>query len=261
MSERNPLVRAWHDLLAAVQFLTRVPVPESPEALSLPRALKFFPLVGMLIGAAAGLLHGILAAHLPTPASAFFTVVFLLVVTGCMHEDGLADAADGFGGGWTRERVLSIMRDSRTGSYGAAAIALSVVGRIALIAALPAASVPAYLIVAQVLCRWTTLPLSYFVAPARTNGEESAGLDAGLGARLARLSNRTTLAFGTLFTLIVVIYLLGARGLVAMLAAALVTLLSGAYYRRRIGGVTGDCFGATNQIAEIAVYVCGAWAL
>ena len=245
----------WWDLLAGVQFLTRIPVPGSAEVPSLPRALKFFPVVGILIGAVAALLHGLLAPHLPRLVAALLTVVFVLVMTGCMHEDGLADAVDGFGGGWTRERVLSIMRDSSIGSYGAAAIGLSLVGRVLLIAVLPPEKVWMYLVSAHVLCRWTTLPLSYFLAPARTNEDQPAGL----GAKVAKLTGLNTLIFGTLVSLIVVIYLLDVRGVAAMLAAALVTLASGAYYRRRIGGVTGDCFGATNQLAEILVYLCGVW--
>ena len=81
--------------------------------------MKFFPIVGLLIGSGSVLLYTLLAPHLPLAIVALLIVVYLVAITGCLHEDGLADSADGFGGGWEREKVLAIMRDSRIGSYGA----------------------------------------------------------------------------------------------------------------------------------------------
>ena len=246
----------WLDFLGAVQFMPRVPVPSfAHRADSLPRATKFFPLVGLLAGGSAALVHALLVPHVPRLTAALLTVTFLVFLTGCFHEDGLADAADGFGGGWTRDRVLSIMRDSRIGSYGAAAMVLSLGGRILLIASLPLQRVGVYLIAAHVLCRWTTLPLSYFLAPAREDDADRPGL----GAQVARLTSPSTLLFGSLFSLFAVTALLRVQAIPAVIAALCITLLSGLYYCRRIQGVTGDCFGATNQITEIFVYVCGVW--
>jgi adenosylcobinamide-GDP ribazoletransferase len=251
------LISAWRDFLAATQFLTRIRVPSSahlPD--SLPRALKFFPVVGFLIGGAAAIVHALLAPHLPHIIAALLTVAFLVLFTGCLHEDGLADAADGFGGGWTRDRILHIMHDSRIGTYGATALILSLVARISLIASLPSERVAAYLIASHVLCRWTTLPLSYFLPPARTGIEST-----GLGAQIARLTSLSTLIIGTSFTLIVLVALLKTHAIIPIVIATIITLLSGLYYRRRIHGVTGDCFGATNQLTEIGVYLCGVWTL
>jgi adenosylcobinamide-GDP ribazoletransferase len=100
--------------------------------------------------------------------------------------------------------------------------------------------------------------LSYYLAPARAQTDAPV---AGQGARIARLTTRGTLIAGSVFSLAVSILALRSRATPAIAAALLVTLLSGLYYQRRLGGITGDCFGATNQLAEIAVYLTGAWIL
>lgn len=245
------------DFLAAVQFLTRVPVPTpSYSANSLARSVKFFPLVGFLVGASAALVHLLLAPHLQRVVVALVVLTFLSVMTGLIHEDGLADAADGFGGGRNLDKILSIMRDSRIGSYGAAALMLSLLGRILLLSSLPLALVPQYLIATRVLGQWTTLPLSFYLLPARAQSEDGT---AGQGARIARITSLGSLIAGTIFSFAIVIALLRARAAFAIGAAILVTLACGLYFQKRIGGATGDCFGAANQIAEVAVYLCGAW--
>jgi adenosylcobinamide-GDP ribazoletransferase len=245
------------DFLTAVQFLTRVPVPRlNYDLQSLSRAVKFFPVVGLIIGGAAALLHLLLSPHLPRLVTALLVVSFLVAITGCLHEDGLADSADAFGGGSSREQILAILKDSRIGSYGGAALSLSLVARVFLLASLPLAQVSQYLIAAHVLCRWTTLPLSYYLAPARDRDKEAK---AGQGARIASLTTRGTLTTGSIFTLIVCILTLRMHAVSAVTTTLLITLLSGFHYRQRIQGVTGDCFGATNQLAEMAVYLTGVW--
>jgi adenosylcobinamide-GDP ribazoletransferase len=259
---RGWLRGVWSDFLSAVQFLTRVRVPAQPyDADALSRAVKFFPAVGLLIGLGSALLYFLLTPHLPVTIVALLVVVYLVAITGCFHEDGLADVADGFGGGWEREQVLVIMRDSRIGSYGATALTLSLLARVLLIASLPEGRAEFYLAAAPVLSRWTTLPLSFYLPPARHRGENQAdGKGEGQGARIARLTTRGSLIFGSVFTVLVALALLRFRGILPILASVGVTLLTALYYNRRIGGITGDCFGATNQLAEIAVYLCGVWA-
>ncbi len=244
----------WLDVLTAVQFLTRIPMPALPYADdSLARSVKFFPLVGLLIGAMAALLNFLIAPHLPRPIVGVILVIFLVAITGCFHEDGLADTFDGFGGGWTREQILIILKDSRIGSYGGAALTLSLIARVTLLASLPAPDIARTLVAAHVLCRWTTLPLSYFLAPARAEQSQ--------GARLARLTSRGSLFLGTLITLAIAIAALGVHAIAPILLAILMTCVSGWYYNSRIQGVTGDCFGATNQLTEILVYLAGVWTI
>jgi adenosylcobinamide-GDP ribazoletransferase len=242
------------ELAVAFQFLTRIPMPQVPfEADLLSRAIKFFPLVGLVIGSGAVLLQRMLIPHLSRPLIALAVLVYLVLITGCFHEDGLADTADGFGGGWTKDQVLLILKDSRIGSYGATALILSLLARYLLLVSLPLEHFAAYVISAHVLCRWSSLPLSHFLSPAREQD--------GQGARVARMTSSSSLVFGSAFTLAVVASALRWSALAPLLLTTLVVVLSGWIYFRKIGGVTGDCFGATNQLAEIAVYFCGVWTI
>jgi adenosylcobinamide-GDP ribazoletransferase len=242
-----------------MQFLTRIPMPSRPyEADSLARSVKFFPLVGLLVGGGAALLNLLLAPHLSRLVAAFVVLVYLVFVTGGLHEDGLADAADGFGGGTSHEKILLILRDSRIGTYGALALVFSLLGRVILIASLPMTQVPYYLMAASVLCRWTVLPLSYFLSSAHAPiGSEVDGQ----GARIARHTSTAVIICGMIFSFAFAVFLLGSHAIAPILAVIILTWLTGAYYKKRIGGVTGDCFGATIQLAEMGVYLCGAWTL
>lgn len=257
MSFTEFVAKSWSELLSAVQFLTRIPVPtQTYRADSLSRSVKFFPVVGVLVGGGAALCSEMFIGHLPRTISSFLVLLYLVLITGCLHEDGLADVADGFGGGWNREQILLILRDSRIGSYGCAALTLSLLGRLLLLSSLPVAQLARYLITAHVLCRWTALPLGFFLPSARA---QSKGGIAGQGARVAQLISKGSLIAGTCFSFGIAFLLLGAHATPSILSVTLLSLLTGLYYRRRIGGITGDCFGATNQLAEIGVYLCGVW--
>jgi adenosylcobinamide-GDP ribazoletransferase len=253
MSIAASLKRGGTDFFSAIQFLTRVPLPTldyRPDSLS--GSVKFFPVVGAFIGGAAALLSMATVSHLPRLVSAFAVLVFLILITGGLHEDGLADTADGFGGGSTREKILLILRDSRIGSYGATALCLSIIGRLILISSLPLDRIAQYLVVANLLSRWTILPLSYFLPPAR-DGE-------GQGARIARLTSLFSLIVGTVFTFAVGGFLLRWQFVAPLALTILISLLTGQFYFRKIDGITGDCFGATTQVTELTIYLCGVWA-
>jgi adenosylcobinamide-GDP ribazoletransferase len=241
MSVRAP--RFAVDIAVAFQLVTFAPD-------GLARSVKFFPLVGLVIGSGAALLEKLLAPHLGRPASAVAVLLYLVLITGCLHEDGLTDAADSLGG-WNPEQRLAILRDSRIGTYGAAALVLSLLSRAVLLAGLPLEHFTAYLISAHVLCRWSTLPLSYYLPPARDSE--------GQGARIARLTSASSLIVGSVFTIVTVMVALRRAAIAPVLSAIAIPLLSSFFYMRKFGGVTGDCFGATNQLTEIAVYLCGVW--
>jgi adenosylcobinamide-GDP ribazoletransferase len=244
-------VKPLREFAAAVQFMTRIPVPHfSYEPDLVLGGAKFYPLVGALVALGAIAIERTLRSHLPATITALLVLTYLVVITGGFHEDGLADTADAFGGGWTRPRMLEIMHDSRIGSFGTLAICLSLLARWGLLAAVPAARFPWYLLTAHVLCRWTALPLGTLMDSARSDG---------LGARLAHKIPLSAAAIGTLLAFLIAVVALRAQAVVPIVAVSLITLCSGLYYRSQIGGVTGDCFGATNQLAEIAVYLCGVW--
>jgi adenosylcobinamide-GDP ribazoletransferase len=245
------MIRILEDIAVAFQFLTRLPLRLAYKPDALIRAAIFFPLVGLAIGSGAAGIFRLLSPHLPLAIVALAIVVFSTLVTGGLHEDGLADAADGFGGGWSRQQILEIMKDSRIGSYGALAIVFSVASRVLLLAFLPARNFVPYVISAEVLCRWSMLPLGAALGGAREHGSQ--------GGRIAGQISFVSLMVGTLIALCMVAYLLRMEMLWAVGAASMVTLLSGLYYKHRIGGITGDCFGASSQLTLVAVYFCGVW--
>lgn len=246
------MTRAVKLFFSAVAFLTRVPVPitlqADPDALA--ASAVFFPVVGLLVSAGAILLSHACSRFTGRSVMTVIVLIFLVVITGGLHEDALADAADGFGGGWEKERILDIMRDSRVGSFGVLAIVLGLLARFVFLSSLPPQRFDSYLLAGQVTCRWTALPLALLLPPAREQ--------TGQGARVAGRINALTFAAGTIVTIAAVAVALKLQAVAVMLAAVLVTIITAAYYRRRIGGITGDCLGATNQLTEMAVYLIGA---
>jgi adenosylcobinamide-GDP ribazoletransferase len=240
--------------LVAFQFLTRLPItriPYQPDSLS--SSAKFSPVVGLFIGLGASGLQHLLTPHLNRLRGALLVLTFLVLITGGLHEDGLADAADAVDGGWNREQVLTILKDSRIGSFGALALILSVLARFLLLSILPANRFAAFVISSHVLCHWTALPLSYFLPSARESD--------GQGARITQNNSPTSLLTGTLLSFAIVLFLLRREFWVPVVASLMIAGLSGLYYFRRIGGLTGDGFGTTNQLTEIAVYFCGVWSV
>jgi adenosylcobinamide-GDP ribazoletransferase len=237
--------------LLAVQFLTRLPVgfhdDLPPDAFG--RAAVFFPLVGLGLGAGGAALNHLLSPYSSRSVVTVFVLTYLVVITGGLHEDALADAADGFGGGWKKEEILALMRDSRIGSFGAIAVALGLLARFACLGSLSFRDFDRVFVAGQVLNRWTALPLGFFLRSARDEG--------GQGALVAGRITRGALGIGTALAIVLVAFVLGAKAVWAILAAVTVTALTGFYYQTRLGGVTGDCMGATNQITEVAVYFAG----
>ncbi len=236
--------------LAAIQFLTRIPVPPFPFTdRTLPRAAAWFPFVGTALGLLAALVNHLLTPHLPRAVVSITVVTLLILLTGALHEDAVADCADAFGLPRTRERTLAILHDSAIGSFGAAALTLALLARVALLATLPLDRVTPTLIAALTLSRWSVLPLSLLPAARQT----------GRGSTLARRLTPVTLLLGTLFTAAVLLFTLHTAAWIPTLATLLVIALSAAFYHRRLAGTTGDCFGATIQLVEITVLLCGAW--
>lgn len=248
MTENVQAARAgWlTDLTLAAVFLTRLPVPLAgpPTEESHARAMGWFPLVGAGLGLLGGGVHALaLAAHLPPMAAALLALAALVWLTGGLHEDGAADVADGFGGGRDRARKLEIMRDSRVGSYGVIAIVFSVAIRAAALAALSGPAGVAALAASGALSRGGMAAMAWRLAPARADG---------LAARQGR-PGTPTVALSLILSAAIATAALGAAAPAALAAAGLATWAVAALARRQIGGLTGDVFGAAQQIAEAAV--------
>jgi cobalamin 5'-phosphate synthase/cobalamin synthase len=238
-------------LLAALAFLSRLPVPapaRALEAADIGKATLWFPVVGALLGAIQAGAAWTLGARLPSLLAAVLVVAVGVMLNGALHLDGLADLADGFGGGQTRDDVLRIMRDHSVGAYGVVAVALLLAVKIAAVAALVGAGDWRALIVAAALARWTSVPLGRFLRYAREGG--------GLGAAVTEFVGPAELLGATALAAAIAVVSVGAmRGAILFGACALVTLAMGRESARRIGGVTGDVMGAVTEVAEAALYV------
>jgi adenosylcobinamide-GDP ribazoletransferase len=240
------------DLKAAVLFCTRLPIPHAATitGVDIARASWAFPIAGAIVGLiAAGVYWLAGLAGLPPLPAAGLTIAATLVVTGCLHEDGLADVADAFGGR-TRERKLEIMRDSRVGTYGACALSMSLLLRAAALASIAAPAVAAPVLVAAHMAARGSMPLfMWLVPPARVDG-----LSVGVG----RPPTESTLAAMLLGVIALFIGLGPAAGLcaIALLAAGLALLAW--LCIRQFGGQTGDVLGAVEQFGEILIMLVAA---
>jgi adenosylcobinamide-GDP ribazoletransferase len=238
-------------LLAAIAFLTRLPVGRIAafNAEDVSHSAGWFPVVGLLLGAIYALAAFLLKGHLPLAIVAVLLVILDALATGALHFDGLADTADGFGGGKNREDILRIMRDHAIGSYGGVAIVTLVALKVAAYAALLKQSVwIAALILTPALGRWSILLLTAALPYART----SASVVEGMGKR-SLLWGTLTIAAGLAATVSI-------RSCLATAGVAIVTAAFGLYCRRRIGGITGDTLGANLQLCECVALLLFIWA-
>ena len=232
----------------ALMMLTRLPVGRLVDpAPRLGQAAWAFPLVGLIVGGVGGALHwGALSASLPPLAAAFLALLAMTLMTGALHHDGLADFADGMGGGRDKAHRLEIMRDSRIGSYGVLALVFAVGLQASALSALPSGAGLTALVFMAVASRLAMVAALVWLKPARK---------AGLG-RQVQQANPVVLAPGTaLVTLLAFQASIQACG--ALLVTALAALSVSRLARRRIGGQTGDVLGAVQLVAD----VCGliAW--
>ena len=243
----------YADFEIVIIFLTRLPLPRSTliDRGGVAHALWSAPIVGGVVGALGGAVYVLFnLLHLPALPAAALAIATTAAMTGCLHEDGLADVADGFGGGATRERKLEIMRDSRIGTYGVCALVLSFVLRISALASLrEPVLVFVALIAAHAAARAGLPAFMRYVPPARPDGlSASAGIPPSIGAMTAIALGFIALtgSFGTTTGVVALVALTSLHGAMAWLC------------QRQIQGQTGDVLGAVEQISEIAVLLIAA---
>jgi cobalamin 5'-phosphate synthase/cobalamin synthase len=236
-------------LVVAIAFLTALPVRVDASARDVGRAALAFPVVGALLGGALAGAGVLLARILPAPLTAVLVVAAGALATGALHLDGIADTADGLGGGRDAEHALRIMKDHAVGAYGASALVLVVLVKAAAIAAIAGgASAWTWLPIAGALSRWIMVPLVRVLPSARPGG---------LGATFASHLGAAESWGATALALAVAVGLAGARGAIAACGVAALGAAFGALCRRRIGGVTGDTLGAAAELSEVLVLVVG----
>jgi adenosylcobinamide-GDP ribazoletransferase len=234
----------------AVRFFTRLPVPawvgHSAEALN--HSARYFPAVGLLVGAIGGLVYLAAAQLWPQSIAVLLSMAATIYATGAFHEDGLSDTVDGLGGGWEKLRILEIMKDSRVGSYGVVAMVLALLGKFTLLSAIDSALVPFVLLAGHSLSRYCSTLLLATMDYVR---EDLLSKAKPLATRLAP----GALLVATFFALTPLALLPLPNALAGVALAALATLWFARLFKRWLGGYTGDCLGATQQLSEIAFYL------
>jgi adenosylcobinamide-GDP ribazoletransferase len=249
----NPISASWfeeraEELKAAIVFCTRLPLLRATPIAggAIAKAAWAFPIAGLVVGLIGAVVFAL--AHrvgLPPWPAAALAVAATLLATGCLHEDGLADTIDGFGGGKTREQKLAIMRDSRTGVYGVCALAIALILRVGLLASLPNGHLVVWALIASHGAARATMPaLMLLLPPARADG---LSFDAG------RPASDGVAAAAVLGFLILAVCLHPGRGVVALICLAIVLALMAWLSSSQIEGQTGDVLGALEQVSEITV--------
>ncbi|MFA9440011.1 adenosylcobinamide-GDP ribazoletransferase [Uliginosibacterium sp. sgz301328] len=249
----------------AIGYFTRIPIPRwegwAPDELN--RAARYFPLAGLIVGAVAACVAWLAAMVLPWPLAVLMSMAASLMLTGGFHEDGLADATDGFGGGWQRADVLRIMKDSRIGSFGAMALIMALLTKFVALDALGIAGplLPCLALIAihplsRAAALWIMAVLPY------VRDEDSRAKPVAQGIGTAEIS--IGLLTGVLpLACVAAVGPFDLRPWLAVLVATILTAwLCRRYFARRLEGYTGDCLGMAQQLCELAGYValCVRWA-
>lgn len=256
----NFLRNEGHYFLLAVGFFTRIPVPNFPyfNTNDLSSSAKYFPLIGVIVGVAGAGVFALTTKILPNNISILLSMAMTIYITGALHEDGLADSADGLGGAWDKDRILSIMQDSRLGTYGAIALFLMLFAKFHVLNSLPTYSLPFIIIIGHAFSRLCALYLMADLDYIKTNGKAKP---------LATKIESHNLALATIlgFLPIVFIYFNSSSfifnlrdwlllGVYSLLPVGFVWLWWRSKIKQWLGGYTGDCLGAMQQITELAFY-------
>jgi adenosylcobinamide-GDP ribazoletransferase len=244
--------------IVALQYFTRLPTPRLADFRTewLARSLRFVPFVGSVVGYICIGAYWLSAQYYSRNLATGLMLAVSLLTTGAFHEDGFADACDGLGGGGTRTQVLAIMKDSRLGTFGVVGLVMLLALKWSVWVELPGPMFPLCVLTSQMVSRWTALILMWRL-PYLRNDEESKArpltsaidvqewlLSGGIGV----LTILPLIAWGEQLPLVT----LAATVLPGIAASALMSLLSVLYLRHRLGGYTGDCVGAVQQLSELS---------
>lgn len=248
-------MRELRSLLTAVQYFTRVPVPVwvGHDAAQLARAARYFPLVGIGVGALGAASLWVCAFSFTPLLAVIVSTTLTVCITGAFHEDGLADTVDGLGGALSRERALEIMKDSRIGAFGMLALLLAMLLKIAALAALPLREAILALIAAHGLSRACAVAMTWRLPYARD--------DDSTRAKPVIENVRTVDVVVAISCGLAPLVVMGVHAIVGLIAALIASGLLYRWFKRRLGGYTGDTLGATQQICEVAFYLAllAAW--
>ncbi len=236
--------------LTAIMFYSRIPVPKNmkhePDLLN--KATRYFPLVGIITGVIAAAVFFAINYVTNVSVAVIFSMIASVLVTGAFHEDGFADVCDGFGGGWTKEKILLIMKDSRVGAYGAIGIVLLLLLKFSLLITLPVNKIAMVIIAGHALSRFFPVIIMLLSNYVRENEDAKAK---PLAKKIAAIEALLAFIFAALPLLLFCQWqIIG-----VLLMPLLFTFYINRYFKKWIGGYTGDCLGAVQQVAEVLIYL------
>lgn len=243
------LLTEFRLLLMAVQYFTRVPMPSwvGHSAAHLSGTARYFTAVGVLVGGVGALVLWATSLILPGPLPVILSTAVTVFLTGAFHEDGLADTFDGLGGGATRERALEIMKDSRVGTFGVAALVLTLLVKIAALNALPVVFAIAVLIASHAFSRACAVTLLFA-------GSHVGNPELSRARAVAQPMSRGEFALAAMVG-VVPLYWCGVHAVAGFVCALVVLYVLARWFIRRLGGFTGDTLGAAQQLTEITFYL------
>ena len=238
-------------ILTAVMFYTRIPVPQTLEYSSerLNRATRYLTLIGVLVGGIGAAIFYGLDYLLPKELAVFLSMLATILLTGAFHEDGFADFCDGFGGGYTREKILNIMKDSRIGTYGSVGLIGMLGAKFLALQAIPAYLIPLSLIAGHAFSRLMPVLVIFTSWYSR---EDELSKAKPIGKR----GKNSDLVIAAFVGIVPMAFLSWKLMLVVIPTALLFSFFFKKYTERKIGGYTGDCLGALQQIIEVLFYLC-----
>ena len=235
--------------ILALQFLTVIPFYKNLEVNEedLGKSALYFPMVGLIIGGCLVCSNVLLSFFLPRSVVDGMLIVILVLMTGSIHLDALADTVDGIASGKERNEKLRIMKDGQVGAMGAVAVFLVLMLKYLALAALPEYLKNQSLLLMPVMGRWSQVSVAYF--------SDYAGLKKGLGFPMTRHVTPLIFIFTTSISVLVAAYLFHYRGFIIAVLVVSFCLLYSRFFKRALGGVTGDVLGAANEITEVAVLI------
>jgi len=239
------------DLLAAFLYFTRLPVAKYVKysEVKMSRSTKFYPLVGWFVGASTGLVFFLMALIVPIMPALIISTAASILLTGAFHEDGFSDTCDGFGGGWDKDKILSIMKDSRVGAYGSIGTILILFAKISFLSELYVNGIPFVLIGGHVLSRFVGVSSMMVLPYVRMNDDSSKAKNIIKRFSLLEYSFMILTAISSFFIMDSFWYFLSCIPLLGLF------VWMNLWFKKWLGGYSGDCLGALQQMAEVVFYL------
>lgn len=239
------MTRIYHIFFAALGFFTKIPIPKSVDFNKVKQgeATLLLPVIGIIVGGGSALTFVVLQFILPLQIAVALSMLFSIYITSAFHEDGLADMVDGFGGGWTKERILEIMKDSSIGTYGVLALILSLGLKYISFISLPFTKIAFAIVVGHIISRAFAVSLMSDLDYSRTENSKAASFT----KRITKSELSIIMIVGILSLLLFNNY----YSFVVLLPLLFVRIYLKSFYKKWIDGYTGDCIGAAQQIFEL----------